>query len=117
MACLDIYKEIGIRILEIRKQSGITQERLSELSGISSNFISQIERGRNKCSLETINKLSKALNTPLSSMFSFKNTKTAVRDSYVKKIEIMLKDMNDKDKNLVLEITEDVYGKIKKNKR
>ncbi len=117
MACLDIYKEIGIRILEIRKQSGITQERLSELSGISSNFISQIERGRNKCSLETIYKLSEALSTPLSSMFSFKNSGISGRDSYVKKIEILLKDMNNKDKNLVLEITGDVYGKIKKNKR
>lgn len=114
---LNIYTEIGNRIRDVRLQSGITQEKLSELSGISSNFISQIERGKNKCSLETIHKLSEALSTPLPSLFSFKTSQTASEKSYIKRIEILLKDLNIKDKNLVLEITSDIYGKIKKNNR
>jgi transcriptional regulator with XRE-family HTH domain len=114
---LDIYKELGKRIHEIRIKSNITQEKLAELSGVSSNFISQIERGRNKCSLETIDSLSNAMNTPLNELFNFRLPNPSFKDNFTKRIEIMLKNLSDKDKNLVLEITEDVYGKIKRNKR
>lgn len=114
---MDIYKETGCKIKEIRLSSGLTQEKLSELSGISSNFISQIERGRNKCSLETVYKLSRALSTPLPSLFSFAASKPSDRDNYIKRIEVLLNDLNTKDKNLVMEITTDIYGKIKKGKR
>ncbi len=114
---MEIYKETGKRIREIRIQAGITQEKLAELSGVSSNFISQIERGRNKCSLETINNLSKALNVPLHELFSFRKSNPTAKDSFAKRIEIMLKNLSDKDKNLVLDITSDVYRKLKSQKR
>ncbi len=73
---MEIYREIGKRIRDIRTQAGITQEKLAELSGVSSNFISQIERGRNKCSLETISNLSSALNVPLYMSFSTSKKQT-----------------------------------------
>ena len=114
---MEIYKEIGKRIRDIRIQSGITQEKVAELSGVSSNFISQIERGRNKCSLETIYSLSKALNINLYELFKFSSTKPSAKDNYAKRIEMLLNNLNDKDKNLVLEITTDVYSKIKHRKR
>jgi transcriptional regulator with XRE-family HTH domain len=109
---LNIYKELGKRIHEIRIKSNITQEKLAELSGVSSNFISQIERGRNKCSLETINSLSVAMNTPLSELFNFSLPNPTSKDSFTKRIEIMLKNLSGKDKNLVMDITEDTYNKI-----
>ncbi|HAH88158.1 MAG TPA: hypothetical protein DCL60_12400 [Armatimonadetes bacterium] len=52
---------IGARIKERRKVLGITQERLSELSGLSTNFIATIEIGQKTPSLETLVKLSRAL--------------------------------------------------------
>lgn len=113
---MDIYKETGKRLKEIRTKSNITQERLAELSGISSNFISQIERGRNKCSLETIHKLAIALNTPITNLINFKSSPVNSKDKYQKQIELLLKNLNDNDKNLVMEITKDVYGKLKKRK-
>jgi transcriptional regulator with XRE-family HTH domain len=112
-----IYKELGKKIRDIRIKSNITQEKLAELSGVSSNFISQIERGRNKCSLETISSLSIAMNTPLSALFSFDFSGQTSKDSYAQRIEMMLKNLPDKDKKLVLEITGDVYAKIKIWKR
>ena len=114
---MEIYREIGKRIRDIRTQAEITQEKLAELSGVSSNFISQIERGRNKCSLETINNLSTALNVPLHELFSFRKANPTAKDSYTKRIEIMLKNLSDKDKSLVLDITADVYRKLKQQKR
>lgn len=113
---MDIYREIGKRLQEIRQKSGLTQEKLSELSGISSNFISQIERGRNKCSVETIYKLAEALNLPMNELFNFKIL-NPVKDPYVKRIELMLRNLSKNDKNLVMDITEDTYNKIIKRKK
>ncbi len=40
-----IEKDIGRRIQEIRKKRGIKQEELAEKVGISTNFLSALERG------------------------------------------------------------------------
>ena len=114
---MNIYKVLGKRIREIRIKSNITQERLAESSGISSNFISQIERGRNKCSLDTIYKLSQALNTPMSKLFNFAASPVAEKDAYKKRINMLMKNLSPRDKKLLMDITEDVYGKLKRGKR
>jgi transcriptional regulator with XRE-family HTH domain len=48
-----------------RARSGLSLVELAEASGVDRNAISQIERGRRKPHLETLVKLSRALNTPL----------------------------------------------------
>ena len=40
-----------------RKQLRISQERLAELSGLSSNYIGEIERTERKVTLDTIEKI------------------------------------------------------------
>jgi transcriptional regulator with XRE-family HTH domain len=114
---MDIYRELGKHIHEIRVNSGMTQEQLSSRSGISSNFLSQIERGRNKCSLETINKISLGLDIPLSRLFDFASPAVGKKNGYMKKVELLLKELNGRDKNLLLEITEDVFKKLKKGSK
>jgi len=37
------YGKLGVRIREIRKQRGYTQEKLSEMVGISPNYLSRVE--------------------------------------------------------------------------
>ena len=56
-----LQSTIGARVKERRKVLGITQERLAELSGLSTNFIATIEIGQKTPSLETLAKLSRAL--------------------------------------------------------
>ena len=41
-----IYMEAGIRIQSLREQYGLTREEMSELVGISSKCIYEIETGR-----------------------------------------------------------------------
>ena len=52
---------IGKRIALCRKNKGLTQEQLSELVGLSSGFIGQIERGESKTPLDRIPQFAKAL--------------------------------------------------------
>ena len=37
------YEKLGIRIREARKSKGYTQEKLSEMAGISPNYLSRVE--------------------------------------------------------------------------
>lgn len=56
------YALIGMRIKKIRKSKKMTQEKLSELSNISPQHLSQIESTRTKLSLPTLINICNALN-------------------------------------------------------
>lgn len=45
-------KEIGLRLRDIRKENGYTQEEFSEIMGVSLNFYGKIERGESSLSIE-----------------------------------------------------------------
>ena len=57
------YKAIGIRIRRYRKEFGLTQQALAEMSNQEPSNISHIERGATKLSLPTIVSISNALGT------------------------------------------------------
>lgn len=64
MIVLDLdYKAIGIRIRRYRKEFGLTQQALAEMSNQEPSNISHIERGATKLSLPTIVSISNALGT------------------------------------------------------
>ncbi len=50
-------KLVGIRIMQKRKESGYSQETLSELIDISKNHLSSIERGHNLPTVKILNKI------------------------------------------------------------
>lgn len=53
--------EIGDRIRQAREAAGLTQDKLSELIGVSPQYISDLERGIVGTSLYTFKKICKAL--------------------------------------------------------
>ena len=55
------FQLIGSRIKTIRKQAGKTQEWLAEQIDVSVGYISQIERGITKISLDTLGEISSVL--------------------------------------------------------
>lgn len=58
---MDIKKSIGKKIQQIRKQQGITQEKLAEMIGIEVPSMSNLETGKYAPSTETLQKLSEVL--------------------------------------------------------
>ena len=50
----DINKKIGKRISELRKEAGLSQAQLAEGIGLSSEYISRLERGINAPSVLSI---------------------------------------------------------------
>ncbi len=65
------YKEIGLKIAYYRKKKGYTQAQLAEIVGISSNYLSLIERGNKgqSYSMETLFKIAEALEITVSELF------------------------------------------------
>jgi len=56
------YAEIGKNIRKYRKQQGLTQEQLAELSNLSTNYLGSIERGEKTLTLKTLIGIVDALN-------------------------------------------------------
>lgn len=65
----DIAKILGQRIRNYRTAKGLSQEKLAELSGCHPTYIGQIERGEKNATIESIEKISAALNISLSKLF------------------------------------------------
>lgn len=59
------YKKLGQRIREYRIKINMTQEALAEAASVSAVYISQIETGNRKPSLETVFKISIILNVSM----------------------------------------------------
>lgn len=54
-------EEVGRQLAELRKAAGMTQEQLSELSGLNRANISKIESGRYNVSLDILGKICEVL--------------------------------------------------------
>lgn len=59
---------LGRRIKEIRKRRRLSQEQLAERAGISSQYVSNIERGKENPTLDLLFSLANALKVPLGEM-------------------------------------------------
>ena len=58
------------RLRDLRQKSGLTQENLCDLAGVSSDAVSRIEGGSRVPRLDTLEKLTRVLDTDVSSIVS-----------------------------------------------
>ncbi len=85
---MNIKKNFGKRIKEIRVGAALTQEQLAEKIGISPKSLSQIELGNNFVSAETLELICKTLKIKPKSLFDF--------DYYDTNQDDFIKEINDK---------------------
>lgn len=55
----------GLKIRMLRNARGLSQQELSEKSGLHRTYISMVERGEKNVTLISLNKLATGLNLPL----------------------------------------------------
>ncbi len=72
----DIYGVVGGKIKSLRKFHHLTQQELAEKSNLSIPFISQIETGHKKASLETYSKLADTFHIELGELFLYPKLKS-----------------------------------------
>lgn len=69
----ELRVQFGRRLRELRIERGMTQEDLAKVTGFSTAFISQMERGINAPSFESLESLARALDVPVKDLFDFKD--------------------------------------------
>ena len=66
----DVKKEVGKCIQQLRQAKGYTQQELAEIVGISSNFLSDVERGKNAVGIGNLVAIINALECSADEIFS-----------------------------------------------
>lgn len=61
----DLTRRLGGRIRKLRKSRGQTQEQLAQEAGVSDKYLSEVERGVSKVSVEVLDKVASGLNVEL----------------------------------------------------
>ena len=96
------YKLIGERIKRTRKSKGITQEVMAEKLNVSIGYVSQVERGVTKISLDLLAAISSILDCDIAGFIS----ESAVNSSEYLESEIVseLRKLDQKKRKFILNI-------------
>ncbi len=70
----DLAQITGQRIRMYRQQKKLTQEELAERAGLHNTYIGQVERGEKNLTLNSLEKILKALEVPFSRFFEYLET-------------------------------------------
>lgn len=68
---MNICVEFGKNVKKFRIQKQLTQEALSDISGLSRNYISDVELGKRSISLKNIQVLALSLDVKIGQLFIF----------------------------------------------
>ncbi len=104
------YKLIGERIKRARKACGFTQETLAEQLNVSIGYVSQVERGITKISLDLLGAISSVLNCDVAFLIS----ESAPESNKYMESEIIneIKKMDSKKRKLVLELIQTINANL-----
>ena len=67
----DLRKRFARRLKKLRQERGMTQQELSDASGLSIGFVRSIEQGVHAPSFESLVSISNALGTTVAELFDF----------------------------------------------
>jgi len=106
---VDKIQMIGIRIAEIRKQKGLTQEALAGKMGVSPKYLSSIERGKENPTLKMLVNLADTLDIDLGQIFTFIQIEDPKRRKTL--LESLLKKADEEQLKLAVKILRVVIEK------
>lgn len=64
-----ITEKIGVRIRELRKETGLSQEKFSSKIGMDRTYFASVELGKRNISIVNLEKIAMGLNVSLHDMF------------------------------------------------
>ena len=109
------YVLLGERIKFWRQQKNLTQEQLAEKVGVTPGFISLIEIGKRRVSLESLLSICTELEITLNELLV--GNQIPQPSDYNAEFAELISKLDEADKQLLFEITKAVCKTIKKNRR
>lgn len=108
------YELIGKRIKEHRQRRNLTQEMLAESIEMSPGYMSLIETGRKKASLETLLSISKELNITLNELLT--GNQITLDTDYNSEIADLMSNCDQYERRMMFEIMRTVRDVLTKNR-
>ena len=105
------YERIGKRVQQLRKMKKLSQADLAELTEMSVSYISHIETGIKKASLESIVRISNALGVTVDQLLS--GNQTSDPDAYKSELHEIISDCNGYERGVI----HDVAAAVKRSMR
>ena len=66
---LDIQKAFGLRVQQLRKETGMSQEKFALSIDMDRTYLASVESGKRNISLNNIKKIADGLNISISELF------------------------------------------------
>lgn len=66
---MNIQKAFGLRVQQLRKQSGLSQEKFALSIEMDRTYLASVEAGKRNISIVNIKKIADGLNIPLRDLF------------------------------------------------
>ena len=101
---MDKKKLLGIRIREIRKTRELSQEELAERADISTQYVSNIERGKENPTLDLLLRLAEALRVSLGQLCDFETVEQMDQRKMRSAVNAMLRKANPEGLKLALKV-------------
>lgn len=107
------YKLVGTRISEWRKRLSITQDDLAFLTGISVPYISEIENGKKRPSLDIIVAISDAIGVTVDELLS--GNMLSSSSDYQTDIDYLLSDCTSEERQFIYEMLRALKESLRQN--
>lgn len=79
MKTMNDRERIGARIAELRKQKGLSQSELSELTGYTQSNIARIEGGKYSVGIDVLSKVAEALGAKVEIIIQHRGTQVDIQ--------------------------------------
>jgi transcriptional regulator with XRE-family HTH domain len=103
----ELIKKLGERIRYIRKEKGLSQEQLGEVSGLHPNFIGAIERGEKNVTVESLVRIAAGLDISMEQLFRYIDPME--KTDALGEIHELLEQRSGEDRKLILQLIKTVF--------
>ena len=100
----DISTLLGMRIRNLRKKRGLSQEELASRSNLHTTYIGQVERGQKSVTIKNLEKIANALDYDLSDIFEAIGNRRVSTSETLSEMITILQSVNEKDQEFILHL-------------
>lgn len=99
---MGVIESLGLRIRELRKKKGFTQDGVAEKAGITGKYMGMLERGEVNVSVRVLESLANELGVTIPDLFDFENLGTA--DEQRKELLKLIQEASDSEIKLLFKV-------------
>jgi XRE family transcriptional regulator, regulator of sulfur utilization len=107
-----VRKFLGQRLRALRKERGLSQERLGERSNLSGKFIGEVERGEKSISIDSLYHVAVALEIPLRELTDVRDRHVAQSDEAQKIFALVSARRRAEDLRKAYDVLRAMFGKV-----